>query len=165
MLTCVFRAYQLIGKSLSKTMIRREIYVERFKWRIHAFFAVTDYWVEPIMDLLWHLGCDAETAKRAYENITSGDLDTGLCYSNYAKKESVMVIAKTSSADEFFNSFLHEMSHLQGHVCNVLFLSPDGEDIAYFTGNVAMELYPSIKHLLCDTCRNKHLGHEKEGYT
>lgn len=143
-------------------MIRKEIYVKRFGWTIHAFFAVTDYWVEPIMDLLWQLDCDADTAKRVYENLTSGDLNTGLCYSNYAKKESVMVIAKTSSADEFFNSFLHEMSHLQGHVCNVLFLSPMGEEIAYFTGDVAMELYPSIKHLLCDCCRKHYEEHEED---
>ena len=72
-----------------------------------------------------------------------------------------MVIAKTSSAEEFFNSFLHEMTHLQSHVCNVLFLSPTGEDIAYFTGEVAMELYPYIEHLLCNCCR-KHYGEHEE---
>lgn len=137
-------------------MIRKEIYVRKYDWRIHAFFAVTEYWVEPIMDLLWEIECDAETAMRAYQNLTSGDLNTGLCYSNYARRESVLVVAKTSSADEFFNSFLHEMCHLQSHVCDVLFLPPTGEDIAYFTGEVSMKLFPSIKHLMCDCCRKKH---------
>lgn len=136
-------------------MIRQEIYVKEWDWNIHAFFAVSEYWVEDIMDLLWDMGCDASNAKKAYENLTSGELNNGLCYSNYARKESIMVIAKTSSADEFFNSFLHEMCHLQSHVCDVYHLSPKGEDIAYFTGEVSMQMFPRIKHLLCDCCRTK----------
>lgn len=140
-------------------MIQQDIYVKEWDWTIHAFFAVNSYWVEPIMDLLWEIGCDSDNAKRAFDNLTSGKLNNGLCYSNYRRKESVMVIAKTSSAEEFFNSMIHELTHLQSHVCDVYHLAPTGEDIAYFTGDLSMQMYPKIKHLLCNCCRTKKEKH------
>lgn len=138
-------------------MIRKDIYIAEWDWTIHAFFAVTEYWVDEIMDLLWDMECDSEHARRAYENLTSGELNTGLCYSNYTMKRSVMVIAKTSSAEEFFNSYIHEACHLQSHVCNVYNLSPSGEEIAYFIGEISRDLFPHIKHLLCDCCRTEYI--------
>lgn len=137
------------------TMIRVDLYIKECDWTIHAFFAVSEYWVEDIMDALWLVGCDADTAKRAYSNLSSGELNNGICYSNYNRKESIIVIAKTSSAGEFLNSIVHELSHLQGHICDVYSLPMNGEDIAYIMGDVALELYPHIKHLLCDCCRRK----------
>lgn len=139
-------------------MIRQEIYIPKYKWTVHAFFAVSEYWVEPIMDLLWELGCDAEKAKKAYENLTSGELNNGICYSNYAKKESVFVVAKTTSAAQFANSLHHELTHLQSHIGYVYFLNPQGEEVAYLSGDIIMQMYPKIKHLLCDCCR------KEEGY-
>lgn len=140
-------------------MIRQDIYIKEWDWTVHAFFSVSTYWVDEIMELLWEIGCDGDTAKKAYENLSESKLNSGLCYSNYRNKESVLVIAKTSSADEFFNSFLHEVCHLQAHVCDVYYLSPTGEDIAYFTGDLSMRLFPKIKHLLCDCCRKKKEKH------
>jgi hypothetical protein len=110
------------------------------------------------MDLLWELGCDAEKAKKAYENLTSGELNNGICYSNYAKKESVFVVAKTTSAAQFANSLHHELTHLQSHIGYVYFLTPQGEEVAYLSGDIIMQMYPKIKHLLCDCCR------KEEGY-
>ncbi len=137
-------------------MIRQDVYVKDWNWTVHAFFAVNEYWVEPIMDLLWEVGCDSESAKRAFDNLTSGKLNNGLCYSNYRRQESVMVIAKTSCAAEFFNSLVHELTHLQSHVCDVYHLDPKCEDIAYFTGDLSMQMFPKINHLLCDCCRTEY---------
>lgn len=139
-------------------MIRQEIYIREYDWIVHALYAVTDYYVEEIMDYLWTLGCDAHKAKQAYENMTSGQLNNGLCYSNYVKKESVLVIAKTTSAEEFTNSMFHELTHLQSHIAQVFYLKPTSEDVAYLTGGIIMQMYPKVKHLICNCCRknNKH---------
>lgn len=136
-------------------MIRQTIYIKEYDWIVNAYFYVSEYYTEKIMDKLWDLGCDATTAKRVYRNLTSGDLDTGLCYSNYRKQESILVVAKTSSADEFFNSIHHELTHLQSHIAYVNDLDPLGEEVAYLTGEVAREIFPKIKHLICDCCRKK----------
>lgn len=144
-------------------MITQEIYIPKYDWLIHAYFAVDDYYTDDIMQHLWELGCDAEPARRAYENLSSGELNTGLCYSNYKLRETVMVIAKTSSADEFLNSLLHELTHFQSHVQKAYELEKTGEDVAYLVGDVVMLMYPKIQHLLCDCCRaKKHIGYGRE---
>jgi hypothetical protein len=136
-------------------MIKVVVHNKKWNWTIHAFFAVNEYHVDEIMELLWMLDCDARMAQKAYSNLSSGELDNGLCYSNYRHRETVFVVAKTSSADEFANSLYHELTHLQAHFCETLHLRPTGEDVAYFTGEFIREIYPKIKHLLCDCCRTK----------
>jgi len=136
-------------------MIKQTIYIEKYGWLIHAYYHQSKYDVDSIMEKLWDLGCDSETAKKAYQNLTSGTLNNGLCYSNYRNRESVFVIAKTSSAEEFANSWHHELSHLQAHIAKVFGLDPLGEPIAYMTGEIAMEMFPKIQHFMCNDCR-KH---------
>lgn len=143
-------------------MIRQTLYIKKYDWVVHAYFYVSEYYTDEIMDKLWSLGCDVETSRKAYQNLSKGDLDTGLCYSNYRWRESVLVIAKTSSADEFFNSIHHELCHLQSHIANVYRLNPLGEEVAYLTGEIARDIFPYVKHLICECCRKNKIGYETE---
>lgn len=136
-------------------MIKQTIYIDSIGWLVHAYFHKTRYDVDEIMERLWDLQCNSEIAQKAFNNLISDSLNMGLCYSNYNTKESVLVVGKASSADEFFNSIVHELSHLQGHICDVIGLDPKGEEIAYYMGDLSRDIYPSISHLLCDCCRNK----------
>ena len=136
-------------------MIKQTIYIYKIGWLVHAYFHKTRYDVDEIMERLWDLQCNSEIAQKAFNNLISNSLNMGLCYSNYNTKESVLVVGKASSADEFFNSIVHELSHLQGHICDVIGLDPKGEEIAYYMGDLSRDIYPSISHLLCDCCRNK----------
>lgn len=143
-------------------MIYQEIKVPKYRWMIYAFFDTTASDVDAVMGTLYDLNCDYETATRAYENLMEGKKNTGLCYSNYRYKASVVVISKTTSAKEFFNSFLHEMNHLQAHVSDVYHLDPMGEDASYFVGEVARSMYDKISHLFCNCCRKEKKGYEKK---
>lgn len=134
-------------------MIKQTIYIDKIGWLVHAYFHKTRYDVDEIMMRLWDLGCDGDTARKAFDNLMNDSLNTGLCYSNYRHRESVLVVGKASSAAECFNSFVHELVHLQSHICDVLFLDPKGEEIAYYMGDLSREIYPKISHLLCDCCR------------
>jgi hypothetical protein len=136
-------------------MIRQKIYIKEYDWVVHAYFAVMTYYTDEIMDKLWLLGCEGETMELAQRNLDKGDLNTGLCYSNYRRRESVFVVAKTTSAAQFANSLHHELVHLQSHIAQVYFLQPTGEDVAYLSGELIMRMYPKIKHLLCDCCRKE----------
>lgn len=138
-------------------MIVQDIYIKEYDWLLHAFFAVDEYYTNDIMERLWDMGCDSEHASRAYDNLTSGELNSGLCYSNYDRRETVLVIALTSSAAEFLNSLLHELVHFQSHVQYALSLDKKGEEVAYLVGDVVSLMYPKIKHLLCDCCRSKYM--------
>ena len=136
-------------------MIKQTIYIDRIGWLVHAYFHKTRYDVDEIMEKLWDLQCSADVAQKAFNNLISDSLDTGLCYSNYHTKESVLVVGRASSADEFFNSIVHELIHLQGHICDVIGIDPKGEEIAYYMGDLSRDRYPSISHLLCDCCIDK----------
>ena len=143
-------------------MIRCELYSPRCDWRVHLFFSVNEYWVDEIMDCLFYLGLDGQRAKTAYDNISSGDVNCGLCYSNYDKHESVVVIGKASNASELFNSTMHEFKHLSSHMAKACGLEETGEEIAYATGELAHDMWPLVKHLFCDCCRKKKEYHERE---
>ena len=136
-------------------MIRQKIYIEKYDWVVHAYFAVTTYFTEEIMNMLWDLGCDEGTMKVAHNNLNESGLNTGLCYSNYRRRESVMVIAKTTTPAQFANSLHHELVHLQSHIGQAFHLNPTGEAVAYLSGDIIMQIYPRVKHLLCECCRQE----------
>lgn len=136
-------------------MITQEIYIPKYKWTIHAYYAVTTYYVDEIMEHLWRIGIDGQSAKKAYENLRENSLDSGLCYSNYANRETIIVVAKTSSAEEFLNSMVHEASHACTHIATAMYVNLKGEEFAYMVGDLCMKMYPKVKGLICDCCRNK----------
>lgn len=143
-------------------MIRQVITLRKYDWVIYAYYAVSTYYTDEIMEHLWQIGVDAKNARRAYDNISRGDLDTGLCYSNHKKRKTVLVVAKTSSAGEFLNSLTHEASHACVHIANVIGVDLQSEDYAYMVGDLCCEMYPKVKHLLCEHCRKKHNHDERE---
>lgn len=136
-------------------MIRCELYTPRYDWSVVVYFSINEYWTDDIMEDLWYLGIDSSNAKRAYNNISSGELNTGFCYSNYKKRKSVIVISKASSPAELFNSTMHEFKHLSSHIAKECNLDECGEDIAYATGELAHDMWKYVGHLFCDCCKNK----------
>lgn len=134
-------------------MIRQKIYLEQWQWTVYAYYSVGHYYTEEIMERLVQIGCTETNIRRAYRNLSSGHVDTGLTFSNPKRRISVMVIGYASSGGEFFNSLLHEMRHLEEHILNASGVEPYGEPVAYLIGDLAKEVYPGIHHLLCDCCR------------
>lgn len=136
-------------------MIVQEFYLRRVGWHVMVFYAVTCYYVAEIMSALRNAGCSGEVLSDAYRQLKTCDLDTGLTYTNTARRESVMVIARTTSAAEFNDSMQHEQRHLERHIDDYLGIDPNSEDAAYLAGDIARAMFPHAKHLMCDECRKK----------
>lgn len=137
-------------------MIRQKITLPDYdNWTIYAYYATTRYAVDEIMERLWEIGMDANNARQAFENLSMGNLNTGLCYSNYSMRKSVVVVALTSSADEFINSLTHEATHACVHIASAMGVNHRSESFAYMVGELCRDMYPRIKHLICDCCRHK----------
>lgn len=134
-------------------MIVRKIHIPEADWNVCMYFALDTYYVEDIMQSLCDIGCDSQRAKQAYENMMADKKNTGFTYSNYRNRESVMVVSKTTSASEMFNTTIHELVHLASHIAHACDYEPTGETIAYIIGDLAKEIYPDISHLLCEECR------------
>lgn len=133
-------------------MIRAEIYLRRYGWRVHAYIAVHEYYTYEILDRMRRAGAGVRVMDRAYRNLMSGRLDNGITYSNAEMRETVWVTALTSSAQEFFNTIVHEIGHVGQHVGMELGLDPYGEEVCYLMGDMAAGLFPYCKGLLCEHC-------------
>lgn len=139
-------------------MIRQHIYINDYDILVHAFYAVTQYYADEIVDRLMDIGCYGNNLQRAEDNLSSAKLNTGLTFYSPRHREAVMVIALTSSTDEFFNSLMHELSHLTAYIARDNNLSFTGEKIAYLEGELAQRIFPKVRRLLCDCCRIKEKG-------
>lgn len=136
-------------------MIRQKFKLPNLRWIIYAYYVVTKPNADEILENLVGIGCNGETLQRAYKNLTSGNLDTGLTYSNIGTRETVMVISATSSAKEFQKSYKHETGHLQSHIAQTFGIDPHGEEIQYIGDDIIESTWEIAKDLLCEHCR-KH---------
>jgi hypothetical protein len=136
-------------------MIRQQIYLDDYDILVHAYYATTQYYVEEILNRLYKAGCRGYNLQRARNNLSNGKLNTGLTYYSSQNREAIMVIAKTSSAAEFYNSLLHELSHLTAYIAKNEQMTFTGEEIAYLEGDLAVRIFPVVQPLLCDCCRHK----------
>lgn len=107
------------------------------------------------MDDLRSIGIEGKDEFDAYDNLSSGELDNGITYSNEEFRKSIIVVAKTSSGAEFFNCINHELDHLGEQIFPILGIEFGSEEAAYFKGNLALKIFPKVSHLMCECCRKK----------
>lgn len=133
-------------------MISKSIYIDRYRWRLRLFVAVTRYDVDSIVNRVQAAGADGDLVLRIRNNLMRGKMDTGFTYSNRRTRESVMVIGKTSSAREEMNSIAHEIRHLVDDIASTDGLGMRGEEVAYLTGDISASVFDVAKNLLCCRC-------------
>lgn len=134
-------------------MIRQHFKLRQWGWRVTCYYAVHGYHIDDIIASLKRIGCDGEYLKAAYESLSLGDLDTGLTFSNKEIGETVMVIALTSSAEEFMKSWTHEMGHLKDHIATAYEISPHGEGIQYLGDDIITEMWDVAHQFVCCKCK------------
>ena len=134
-------------------MIRQEFYIEEYDWHVRIYYAVTTYWASRILSDMERIGCRSSVLAKAWRNLRSGDLNTGLTYSNFQTGETVMVISLTSTPSEFLNSWEHEKKHLARHIEQVFGIDPYSEEAAYLEGAIAQRMFPVAKRFICEHCR------------
>lgn len=136
-------------------MIHTSIVLPKYNWKVHVYIAVDQYYTEEIVNKMRELDASKKNIDDAYNNLLSGNLNTGLTYTNPYKKESVLVIALTSSSREFIDSFTHEIRHLEQHIANACDIDENSEEACYLSGDIAYRMFPFCKDLLCECCRHK----------
>lgn len=135
-------------------MIVGEFYLRDFGYyHVKFYLAVTTYYTGDILDNLKAINCPRSKLKLAYNNLSSGDLNTGLTYVNSKLKEGIMVIAKASSGEQFANSLAHESGHLAAYIGRDLDFDPYGEELQYLQGEIAQRMYRFTHQLSCEKCR------------
>lgn len=130
-------------------MIRQYFRIEDYDWSVYVFYNAGKLDADEILALLKSIGVSSYDYTEAWDNLTSGNLDTGLCYSNFKQRASVLVISPTSTPCQFMNSLIHEVRHLERHIEYVLNIDPFSEEAAYLAGTIAEKMFPKAKLFMC----------------
>lgn len=103
-----------------------------------------------IADELYSLRCSKRFLNRAKEILYSNRRNIGIAYSNPKYKRSAIVVSKTTNIWEFFNSFAHEVDHIEKHIAKTLNFSPYSESASYLVGEIIRNMFYNItRKMLC----------------
>lgn len=141
-------------------MITHVFHISQHDWLVKAYIGSNVSDADLILEDLLSIGADMDTMRLAYRNLRGGLKNTGLTYTSRWNRITIMVVSESTSAEEFFNSLVHEMCHAKTHICDIEGIDLKSEQASYFIGGLARDLFPHIKHLLCDCCRAK-IGHSE----
>jgi hypothetical protein len=134
-------------------MITHTFRVPQHAWTFRVYVPVTCYWTGEIVRHLWRLGAPDEILHSAAENLQCGKLNTGLTYASEKDRETLMVVATSTTPAELFNSVVHEIDHATMFTFPLIGITPGTEEAAYFKGGLARDIFPMIQPYLCDHCR------------
>lgn len=81
-------------------------------------------------------------------NVWLGERDTGFTYTNFKKKRSIVGISLATSEEQFFNTLIHEIKHVQSHICKYYNVEEDSESAAYLIGYIAQKIYRVFRTLI-----------------
>lgn len=130
-------------------MIKQRFVIPDYDWVVYAYYNVDDVYANEILALLDDIGINEYQYISAVHNLRSKRKNRGLCFSNFDKRISVMVISDTSSPAQFMNSWAHEVRHLERHIDLATGINPYGEEAAYLAGDIAALMFPKAKYFLC----------------
>ena len=138
-------------------MIRESMYIDRYDWRVCAYLAADAKDAGEIIAKLEEIGINASQMMRAERHVQRAALDSGMTYSSLRNRTSVFVVSIASSEEETFNTFSHELRHLADDIAKACDIPPEGEQVAYLTGDIALALASSLLHIVCHcpTCRER----------
>lgn len=133
-----------------------EFKLHPYDWMVRVYYLdiTDDDEVREIHDCLDSLGYDGKHPA-SIDDIFTGE-NTGMTYSDTISKRTLIIIGRTSSAEECANTIIHERLHLAMHVCKTFGIDPYSEESAYLSGQIGAMMYKSARVLLCSDCREKH---------
>lgn len=133
----------------------KAFYLEAYDWEVVMMFDAGSRHAVRVAEALEDIGAAEQSVRRAEEMISEGRRDIGMTYSNINRRQSVMVIGKTSSAAEFANTYYHEIGHLVRHIAEACEMDPRGEEEQYLAGAVCEKSFPLAEGFMCSCCRGE----------
>ena len=131
-------------------MTRQKFYLNRYGWIVYVYYDTTQSDAVEIYEMLESIGCDKFDLDDAWENLSASEMNSGLTYSNYFNRESVVVIGKTSSAEQFAKTYRHEIGHLATHIASAFHLDLKGEVVQYIGDEIVGKTWGIAKNQLCE---------------
>lgn len=121
-------------------MIHYEVYFDKYRWSVEVFIILSRPDIAEIMSAVKRAGGSREVIESAHANLME-DFDSGFTYSSPKYRKSIMVVNRSSSMEQFINTYNHEKNHVEMHICEELRIDPYSEEAAYLSGNMAQQLF------------------------
>ncbi len=121
-------------------MIHYEVYFDKYRWSVEVFIILSQPDITSIMNAVKRAGGSEKVLDSAYANLQE-DFNSGFTYSSPKYRKSIMVVNRSSSMEEFINTYNHEKNHVEMHICEELDIDPYSEEAAYLSGNMAQQLF------------------------
>ena len=109
------------------------------KWEVCIFMQYDAL----LIDCLRKLNCSEKTIKR--EIRKTNQYNSGFTFSNLKLRASVVYISPATSESQWFNTLVHELKHVQSHVCKYYDIEEDSEDAAYLIGYLMQQIITSAR--------------------
>lgn len=131
-------------------MIEQRFHLDYWDWDIIVLYDVTVSDAPYVLSLLRDAGCGH--MRDSMDNLLSGRMNTGLTNTNPRDGITVIVLGRTTSPAQFYNSIEHERGHAVEHIAWALDIPYSGEEIQYLRGEISQRMYPVAVKFLCREC-------------
>lgn len=124
-------------------------------WKVRYFILVHPKDSDIILRALFRMNCSSRFMRRAKSLLRSNRLNKGLTYSRPFRRETIVAISESTDIGEFFNTFAHEIDHIEKHLAKALGFSPYSERASYLVGEIVREMIYALIKKYVRTDRNK----------
>lgn len=137
-------------------MVKESVYLDSYNWKINIYFNFDCQYANEVLEELDELGISKRKLYKAEDDLSACLLNTGLTYSSYINKETIIVIGRTTSAKEFAKTYYHEVGHCATHISQYYHISPYGEEIRYIGQDIVDKSWDMAKKYLCECYRKEY---------
>lgn len=132
-------------------MIKQGFGIGRRDWYIMCYYDIhTDDELDEVYGALLASGCPSDEAQRAC--MVLSQKNTGYTFTNFREHLSVMFIAEATSAEQMYDTIVHETKHVVEHIGEFYGVKSDSEESAYLQGEIARNMYEAVKIAVCPEC-------------
>lgn len=117
-------------------MTNRTVLIEPLGWRVRFLTDFTCLHIDEAVDALIKAGCRDDKLQAAFRNLVECTPDTGLAYSNPARRETVLVAYRATSLGQLLNTLSHETAHVRDHIAAAIGADPTSEKMCYLQGDL-----------------------------
>lgn len=131
-------------------MIHYKTKYSKYKWEIEVFIVIDNVDVKTIQKSLEEIECPLWAMHKSFRLLTGGE-NSGFTYTNPKYHKSILVVNRSSSVEEYINTYSHEKNHVEMHICEKYGIDPYSEEAAYLSGELAQLLIiPMTSGLLAE---------------
>lgn len=109
------------------------------EWLVTVCYDVKPEDLTTVAYLMGRMGASEQNTTEALENLSG--FNGGVTYTPFERRESLVLIGRADSPVQFFNTVIHEVDHVQDHVCKYYGCRLGTEEAAYLQGYIGGRLF------------------------